>query len=438
LARPNLPFLKLVGQGSAVSVAGSSLTLILSIMLARSLGPEGLGIYSYVIAIVGFAVLIAQFGFPHLTVREVAKLEEKGRFRLLGRYLRYTTLVIAGMSVLLATILFWAAPILMTGDPSNRWTLVAALPLIALLALTAQAASVLRGKGLITQSLVGQAIYRPGLFALFLATALVAGVSLTATSAVLLYGLASLLVLIEIWMRLSGRLGHAGRPLRVPAARLKSWMVSGLMLSGATVAYVINTKFDIIAIGLLMTKADVGLYAVGVQVSQAGVAMLLVTANIIMPAISRLSTAGKDAEIEALCRQSAMLSGFVAFVALLILLVIGDWVIALAYGQEFVAAWTVLIVLISGQLGKSLLGPADAVLVMRGKEKITMVVAFFASAANIALNFALIPHFGLLGAASATALTTAGWNFVLWLFVLRIWGINTSAISFSISKKYDI
>ena len=47
------------------------------------------------------------------------------------------------------------------------------------------------------------------------------------------------------------------------------------------------------------------------------------------------------------------------------------------------------------------------------------------AALNIALNFYAIPRFGLLGAATATTLTTVAWNVAAGLWVARRYGIWT-------------
>jgi O-antigen/teichoic acid export membrane protein len=54
---------------------------------------------------------------------------------------------------------------------------------------------------------------------------------------------------------------------------------------------------------------------------------------------------------------------------------------------------------------RSAMGPAEYLLNMLGEQKICATVLFGAALANIALNFILVPRFGLVGAASATAMS---------------------------------
>lgn len=61
----------------AIKVFGLGFSLLTAVVLARVLGPEQYGIYSYVLAIVSILAIPAMFGLPSLIVRETAKAEVK-------------------------------------------------------------------------------------------------------------------------------------------------------------------------------------------------------------------------------------------------------------------------------------------------------------------------------------------------------------------------
>ena len=62
-------------------------------------------------------------------------------------------------------------------------------------------------------------------------------------------------------------------------------------------------------------------------------------------------------------------------------------------------------ILVIGFLCRSAMGPAEYLLNMLGEQALCATVLGAAAVLNIALNFALVPAFGLIGAASATALS---------------------------------
>ncbi|OOY25877.1 hypothetical protein BMI91_05675 [Thioclava sediminum] len=421
-------FLKVVGQSTLVRLGSAGVAFALSILLARSLGPQGFGTYSFAFSILSLAVLIAQLGFPDLIVREVARLATLGRTRLLGRFLRHATVVIVGLS--LAFILVIAVMLTLFGrsEVSSWKVILAGLPLALLTPLLAQSAAVLRGTGKVVQSLLGQQLYRPALFLALVGGALLVGVELTAVTAMGLHALATLLVLIEVRLRASRALPPLGRPARVPPARLLAWTSTAVMFSGVAVVRLINTKFDTVAIGMLMSDANVGLYAAGAQLSQSAAAMLMITAGIVTPAIARASAAGNDLEVERQCRQSALMSFSGAVLTLALAALAGRWVIATAFGPEYVGVWPALMVLVAGQAVNAFVGPVGVLLNMRGQERSTLTVTLVASLANIGLNFALIPHWGMVGAASATVASMVLWNVALWVRAWQLWGINSSVL----------
>src|SRR5690554_7702772 len=68
----------------AIKIFGLGLSLLTAIILARTLGPEQYGVYSYVLAIVSILAIPAMFGLPSWIVRETAKAEVKHEWGKMG------------------------------------------------------------------------------------------------------------------------------------------------------------------------------------------------------------------------------------------------------------------------------------------------------------------------------------------------------------------
>ena len=67
---------KLINSGIssiAIRIVGTGLAFALSVVLARTLGAEGFGIYSFVLSLLIFLSIPIQAGFPNLAVREISK-----------------------------------------------------------------------------------------------------------------------------------------------------------------------------------------------------------------------------------------------------------------------------------------------------------------------------------------------------------------------------
>jgi O-antigen/teichoic acid export membrane protein len=64
-----------------------------------------------------------------------------------------------------------------------------------------------------------------------------------------------------------------------------------------------------------------------------------------------------------------------------------------------------MFILVIGFLFRSAMGPAEFLMNMLGEQKLCATVLFSAALLNIALNVALVPAYGMIVAASATALS---------------------------------
>jgi O-antigen/teichoic acid export membrane protein len=65
------------------------------------------------------------------------------------------------------------------------------------------------------------------------------------------------------------------------------------------------------------------------------------------------------------------------------------------------------------------MGPAEFLLNMLGQQKLCAAVLVTTAVLNIALNFALVPAFGLLGAATATSVSLVAAALMNYLAVSR-------------------
>ena len=71
-------------------------------------------------------------------------------------------------------------------------------------------------------------------------------------------------------------------------------------------------------------------------------------------------------------------------------------------------------------------GPVALLLNMTGYERYTMRGVGVSTILNILFNALLIPHYGMVGAAFATAITMIGWNILLLYFVKTKLNLNSS------------
>ena len=93
------------------------------------------------------------------------------------------------------------------------------------------------------------------------------------------------------------------------------------------------------------------------------------------------------------------------------------------FGPGFDAGYPLLFLLVFGVVARAAVGPCESLLTMSGNQNICAFVYAMTLALNIALSVVLIPHFGLWGAAIATASSMI---------------FEASALSFTVWRKLGI
>ena len=88
-----------IGNGG-VNGLSMLLRLLVSVVLARLIGAEGLGAYTFAIAIVGVVAIPVQLGFPQFVVRHCAIYMRRGDTALMKGLLYSVGLIVLGVAVL--------------------------------------------------------------------------------------------------------------------------------------------------------------------------------------------------------------------------------------------------------------------------------------------------------------------------------------------------
>lgn len=135
-----------------------------------------------------------------------------------------------------------------------------------------------------------------------------------------------------------------------------------------------------------------------------------------------LAERGDRTSLQALISAATALSTALALAGTIVLAVTGGYLL-LVFGEGFDAAATVLPVLCLGIVLICAFGPGEDVLTMLGHERICSATFIIFVGVNIALNFALIPAFGMMGSAAATATALGLRSAVLAWFAHRRTGL---------------
>jgi O-antigen/teichoic acid export membrane protein len=167
----------------------------------------------------------------------------------------------------------------------------------------------------------------------------------------------------------------------------------------------LNTRIDVLVIGLFWSDEHVGRYSLAAVFAEGLYQCLVVLRNQMNPVLAKLWAAGATGEIVALVRKAwrYVYPG----IALAYLVELGLFALLLRYGLTIAAPAQALVcfaILGLGVLAVAGFVPFDGVLLLAGKPAHYTLFTFSIVLSNAALLFVLVPRFGIEGAAVATGL----------------------------------
>lgn len=162
---------------------------------------------------------------------------------------------------------------------------------------------------------------------------------------------------------------------------------------------------DVFMIGYFRTTSEVGLYNVALPTASLLVIVPTALMVLFMPIITELYTKGKMKDIHTLSRITLKWIFFVNFPIFLLILLFSKQILSILFGVEYIQASVALIILIMGYMIFSLSHVYMSNINMIKKTKLTFYILLIATLLNIALNYMLIPKFGMIGGGIATSVS---------------------------------
>lgn len=410
------------GVGSlAVKLGSTLLNVILAVVLARTLGAEGFGIYSFVFALITILAIPAQMGLPNLVVRETAKAQAHEDWSLIKGLWRWSTLMALAMSVALMVLGGVTAWLFATRLPDGGlvvfyWGLI----LIPLVALGNLRGAALRGLRHVVQGQLPEFILRPA-FLILLVLGAHFGLSthaLSASDAMMLHALASLIAfVIGAWLLLRAR---PATLLSEPGSksRPRAWLASALPLGMVDGMQLINQNIGLIILGILASAEDVGFYRIALQGGMLVSLGLMAINMAVGPYIARLHEQGETVALQRLLTWSAQIALLLSVVLGLGLIIAGPALLTAFFGLEYQESYAPLVIIALAQIINSITGCVGQILYMTRHEIDVAEAVTLGAICNTLLALALIPGLGTSGAALALIASVTLWNTIL---VARVW-----------------
>jgi O-antigen/teichoic acid export membrane protein len=406
----------------AIRIFSAALAFVSQIVLARLMGEYEYGIFVFVWVLIVLCGDLSCLGFQTVIIRFLPQYRAAGAFdeirgltgtaRLFG-LLSGTALLLLGMAALyffgdliedyyLVPIFLglFAMPMIALGDilegtsRANHWAVMALSPVY---------------------------IVRPLLIIVFMLIAIGSGAQHTAVTAMQAALAATFVTTIGQYVATLYRFRRHYRegPRKVD---FLGWLAVAFPIFLIEGVSFLLTNSDVVVVGIFLEPHDVAIYFAAAKTMALVHFINFSVKAAAGPRFSSIIAEGSRADLAAAATDAARWTFWPALGVGLAVLAAGHLLLSL-FGGAFTAGYVLMAILLAGVLAKALVGPAEMLLVMAGQQNLCVALYAGALAANISLNVALIPHYGIEGTAIATACAMAVEALLLHLAVRRTLGI---------------
>ena len=371
--------------------------IFVGIWVARYLGPEQFGLFSYAGSFVGLFTAIATLGLDGIVIRELVK-DENRRDELIGTAFWLKVMGAFGVLAILAIAVQFTS--------NDQYTNI----LIFIIA----SATIFQSFNVIDfyfqSKVLSKYVVYANIISLFISSIVKIALilyeaPLIAFAWVVLFDsfvLACGFIYFYIKNNSTFKIQILEFKKETAISLLKdSWP---LILSG--IAIMIYVKIDQVMIMQILDAEAVGQYAAAVRLSEAWYFIPMVIASSLFPAIINAKKQSEELYYSRLQKFYSLML-WIAIVIALPMTFFSDWVVNLLYGEQYNQAGNVLMIHIWAGVFVFLGVASGKWLLSENLQIFSTINTAIGAISNIVLNLILIPRFGVEGAAWATVISYA-------------------------------
>ena len=401
-------------KGSALTTAGLLFAklfgALFALLLARMLGPEGLGQFNLSVLLSSWFTVLGLFSIQTVVVQKMAEVEPSSQNfkKIISAALFMGVvlgLIVSGLHFALSGIIY-----LFFNKQASL--------------LHIQLSSVIIFGGILFNTILGieRGFKHFGNYAILESGKAI--LTLVISAALLFIGYkvsAGIAALVVAPIVMSGTVifGLSKYYDRDFCSKIIPMVKLGLPITLLSIAIVVLLNSDRLLLGALQSKADVGLYSVGITiVTFIGLFLPTAVKNTIFPFAVQTAAGNQIEKTRYLLKK--MMIYYISLLGYIVLplMLFRNEIIVLLFGENFIAAADLFAILLFAAVFMALYGLAHSFILSQNKVKEATIATLISIAVAIPLYIVLIARFGTIGACFATIIST-GMLSVSYIIILK-------------------
>ncbi|MGQ3329632.1 MULTISPECIES: lipopolysaccharide biosynthesis protein [Halorubrum] len=413
-----------IAGGAVVTAGGVSgqraLTAATEFVLARSLGPAAYGVYALAWRIAQLLSRLVTFGSVPALQRYLPEYAGAPDRQGVVAGLAYATTL--GFGAAIAGGIWLAAPWInarTVSDAAFPATMRAFGLLVGLLGVVMIASAIFRAVGSARGEIAFNKLLRPGVRLVGAVGALALGYSVVGVAGGIV---AATALLAAVAAPLSARVTGVVPSLRGVSREARRFYDHAAPVAMSSLGKVFQNRVDVLLVGALLTATAAGVYNVVLVLIAIAWIPLLSFNQLLPPVASELYAEGETETLNAVYTSVTRQIVATVIPVLAVLVVFGRELLGL-FGDPYVAGYVPLVVYLGGVFVGSAVGATGWLLMMTDHQYARMALDWLLAVLNVALTYAFVVRYGLVGAALGTSLAIAVQNGIQVVLLRRFEGL---------------
>ncbi|MBM3529747.1 MAG: flippase [Alphaproteobacteria bacterium] len=409
---------RVAGAAFMIRVASAGIIYLSQILLARWMGTHEFGIYVYVWTLVLLLGDLSDFGLSSAAQRFVPEYRRSNANDLLRGFISRSRWIACGSAIVIAAIGATTVHLLRDYIPAYL-ALPVSIAFVTLPFFTVMQVQdgIARSHNWINLALLPPFVVRHVVILALVLAAYLLSFPATAVTAVIAVAIAFTVTTLVQTVILNRRLARTVEP-GPKAYETKTWIAVSLPILMVEGFYMLLTNTDILLLQYFRSPQDVAIYYAAAKTLILVAFVHFAVAAAVAHRFSEYHVSGDREQLKAILADSVRWTFWFSLAAAVVVLAAGKFLLSL-FGAHFVEGYHLMFILAIGVLSRAAIGPVERLLSMLGEQRICAAVFATTFFLNVGLGIAMIPRWGVNGAAASTAIALVFESVLLYVVTRR-------------------